>query len=115
MVLHTESEWMIAQPHLFDDVVERAPRLYQDSVGEPVERLMVGAVHTFEPVCGGSIEAERLDIGIFHFRRIVEGNIEQQCAAKRDIEHLHSLADCENRQPSRNRLLHRLDLPLVAG
>src|SRR5205823_3881166 len=50
--------------------------------------------------------AQWLNVAIALFRQIVAFDIELQCAAKGDIEHLKPLANSEDRPPARERFLH---------
>src|SRR4051794_811706 len=96
MILDGERERMIAEAHLLDDVVSRAPGFDLEALAEFIERLVMRAIDLLQPMRGGAIGPQRLDIVVFHFRRVVAGNIETESAAERDIEQLHAFADGEN-------------------
>ena len=114
MILDGEGERMIAEAHLLDDVVRSAPGFDLETFAEFIERLVMRAIHLFQPMRGGAIRSQRLDIVIFHFRRVVAGNIEVQSAAERDIEELHAFADGENRQLPFQRVLRCRKFPAIA-
>src|SRR2546423_868458 len=98
MILHSEREWIIAQPHLLDDVVRSAPSFHLKIVAQPVDSLMVRAIHFLEPMRGGALRPQGLDIMVARFRIVMAGNIQVQRSPQRDIEELHPFADCENRK-----------------
>ena len=113
MILDSQRERIIAQPHLLDDVVGLAPGLDFEAVAESIDGLVMGAVHLLEPMRCGTIGPQRLDVMILHLRRVVPRNVEVQRSAERDVKELHAFADGENRQAPFERLFCRLKFPLV--
>ena len=112
VVLHAQAEGIIAKPRLLDHVVVRAPGLDFQAGTKLVEGLMVGAVDAgnFQ---GGTVGiAEGLDVLEFEF--VVVWNIEKKGATERDIEHLQSPADGEERHPLLERTGHDGEFPGVA-
>src|SRR5438034_795793 len=51
MILDAKGERIIAQPHLLDDAVGRAPGFHFQAVAESLDRLVMGAVHFVEAMC----------------------------------------------------------------
>ena len=114
VILDREGEGIIAEPDLLDDVIGRAPGFDLEAVSEFIEGLVVRTVDLFEPMRRGPVGAERLDIVLLHFRRVVTGNVEVESAAERDVEELHALADREDRQLSLQRVFRCGKFPAVA-
>jgi hypothetical protein len=55
--------------------------------------------------------AEHLDVLV---GQIVSLDIEFKCAPERNVEDLKAFANCQNRQPARERILDSMKLPAVA-
>src|SRR4029079_1933196 len=72
------------------------------------------AVHLGKTMRCATRTAQRLNITMLLVGQIVSLDVELKCAAKCDIEDLESLANCQNRQPARERVLDSLKLPAVA-
>src|SRR5437016_2424946 len=70
MILNGERERIIAEPHLFDDVVRGAPGFDLDAFAEFVERLMMRAIDLVEAMRGGTIRPQWLDVVVLHFRGV---------------------------------------------
>ena len=104
MILHGERKWIIAQPHLFDDIIRGAPGFDFEIVAQAVDGLMVRAVDLLETVGGGAADAQGLEIVVAHFRTVMAGNVEKKCSPERHIKQLHPFADRENRKATRERL-----------
>src|SRR5439155_11432136 len=113
MILHGKRKWIIAQPHLFDDVIRGAPGFHFEIVAQPVDRLMVRAVDLFKPVRCSRVDAQGLDIVSTHFRTAMARNIEKKCSSERHIEQLHAFADRENRKAKRERLFGCANFPTI--
>src|SRR5438874_1158629 len=111
MVLDRESERIIAEPHLLDDVVGGAPGFDFEAVAEFIEGLVMRAVDLIEAMSCGAIGAQWLDIVVLHFGRVVAGNVEMQGAAESDVEELHALANREDRKLPLERVFRCLKLP----
>src|SRR5437764_15229369 len=114
MVLDRETERMIAETHLLDDVVGRAPRFDFEAVAKFIEGLMMRAVDLIEAMSCGAIGAQRLDIAVLHFGRVMAGNVEMQGAAESDVEELPALANREDRQLPLERVFRCHKFPAVA-
>src|SRR5437660_2841689 len=113
MILNAESEGIISEPDLFDDLVARAPGLDLEAFTELSNSLMMRAVHFGELMRCLRVETQPLNIVVLLFRQFMTGNIELERAAKRDVEKLHPFANCENRQTARERLINRCKFPAV--
>src|SRR4030095_13877843 len=99
MILDSESEGVIAQFHLLDDVIGGAPGLHFETGAQFVDRLMMRAIHFFKTMACFAIGSERLDIVCLLMRQVMASDVEMESAAERDIESLQSFADRENRKP----------------
>src|ERR1043166_837128 len=66
VILDGERERIIAEPHLFDDVVSGAPGFDLETVAEFVERLVMRTIDLVEAVRRAAIRPQRLDIVILH-------------------------------------------------
>src|SRR3954453_11268565 len=93
MILDRQAKRIIAEPHLLDDVVGRAPGFDFETVAEPIYRLVMGAVDQRETMGGRLVGPERLDISFLHLWRVMTRNVETKGAAERDVHYLHALAD----------------------
>src|SRR6266852_3286101 len=113
MILHGEGKRIIAQAHLLDDVVGRAPSLDGKSLRDAINRLMMRAVYFFETMTGGTVVAQRLDILIFLLGEIVAFDVKLERAAERDIENLEALANRKNRQTTRENFCDGFELPAI--
>jgi hypothetical protein len=111
VVLHGQSERMIAQAHLLNDVVGRAPRFNFATVGQSVDGLMMRAVHHIETMRRAAIVAQRLDVVIFLLGQIMTLDIELERPAERDVENLEPFADGEDGQAARERVSRCLKFP----
>lgn len=114
MILHRQGKWMIAQSHLLDDLIARAPRFHYATFGRVFNRLMMRAVYVFETMRSGAIVAQRLNVVVLLFRRIVPFDIELKRSAQRDVEELHAFADGEDGKATIKRILHSGKFPFVA-
>jgi len=112
--LHGESERIIAEPDLLDDVVGRAPRFHFATIAEAIDRLMMGAVHFCKPMRGGAIVTQWLDIVIALLRKVVTFDVELERATERDVKNLEAFANREDRNPARDRGLKCVKFPTVA-
>src|ERR1700721_1410543 len=95
MILHTDRVRMRTQSRLLDYTITRRPGLYFHSVGPPLERRVMRAVHGSESMNRIQAMSERLNV--FPFKIVVTGNIDMQGPAHRDIEHLQAAADGKDR------------------
>src|SRR3954462_8401111 len=86
VVLAREGEGIIAEPHLLDPVIGRAPGFDLETVAEFIQRLMMRAVHLLKAMGSGTVRPQRLDIVLLLVRRVMSGNSQPQRAAKRDVE-----------------------------
>ena len=112
MVLHAQAEGVVAEPHLLDHVVVRAPGLdFQAGTGL-VQGLVMGAVDAGNLNGGAAGIAQELDVLELEF--VVVRNVEMKRAAKRDIEHLQAPADGEEGQPLPDRPGHDREFPGIA-
>ena len=59
MILDAQSVRIIADFHLLDDIISRAPGLDLQPVAELVHRLVVGAVYQWNPVLCACAPAEK--------------------------------------------------------
>ena len=114
MVLDSESEGIIAQFHLLDDVIGSAPGLHFETSAQFVNRLMMRAIHFFKTMARFAIGSERLDIVRLLIRQVMACDIEMETAAERDVESLQPFADRENRKPAFDRLLDCVEFPAIA-
>src|SRR5438132_11710514 len=113
MVLHSESEGIVAQFYLLDDVVVCAPRLHFKTSTQFIDRLMMRAIHFFKTMTRAAIRSQRLDVVRFLLRQVMAGNVEMKGTAERDIESLQSFADRENRKPTFDRILDGVEFPAI--
>src|SRR5205809_637702 len=58
--------------------------------------------------------AQRLNITMLLVAQIVSLDVELERAAECDVEHLKAFANCQNRQPARERVSNSLKLPAIA-
>ena len=93
MILHREREWIVAQTHLLDDVVRSAPGFHFETVAQAVDSLVVRAIHFLQPVRGGALGPQGLDVMVAHFWTVMAGDVEEKRSPERDIKHLHPLAN----------------------
>src|SRR6266480_6016818 len=114
MVLDSESEGIIAQFHLLDDVIGSAPGLHFETGAQFVNRLMMRAIHFFKTMARFAIGSQGLDIVRLLIRQVMACDVEMETAAERDVESLQSFADRENRKPAFNRLLDCVEFPAIA-
>ena len=105
---------MIAQSHLLDDLIGRAPRFDYATFAWVLNRLMMRAVYVFETVRSGAIVAQRLNVVVLLLRRIMPFDIELKRSAQRDVEELHAFADGEDGKAAIERILHGGKFPFVA-
>src|SRR5207247_8289695 len=103
MILDREREWIIPQPHLLDNVVGSAPRFDFETVGNPIDRLMVRTVYFFESMIRSRVVTQRLNITVFLVGVLVTRNIELKRATDRDIHNLDACETAEDRQTARER------------
>src|SRR5438874_12470610 len=96
MVLDAKGKWIIAETDLLDDVVGCAPALDFETGPEPINRLMVRAVHFFKLVGRFGVGTQRLNIVIFLFGKFVTRNVELERSSESNIQQLHPLADGEH-------------------
>src|SRR6476620_860444 len=71
------------------------------------------AVHLGKTVRCATRTAQRLNITMLLVGQLVSLDVEPKCAAECDIEDLKTLANCQNRQSARERVLNSLKLPAV--
>ena len=114
MVLHSESEGIVAQSYLLDDVIGCAPRLHFEPGAEFIDRLMMRTIHFFKTMTRPAIGPQRLDVVRLLTRQVVAGDVEMKGTAERDIENLQSFADRENRKPAFDRMFDGVEFPAVA-
>ena len=95
MILHPDGIRVRANSCLFDYSVARGPGLDLDSVGQPLERLVMRAVHRRESMTRPRAVSERLDI--LYLRDVMAGNINMQGPAHRDIKNLQTPANRPDR------------------
>ena len=114
MVLYPESEGIIAQFYLLDDVVGCAPGFDFKTGAQFIDRLMMGAIYFFESMARFAIGSEPLNVVRLLIRQVMAGNVEMEGPAEADIESLQSFADCENRKPALDRLLNGVEFPAIA-
>ena len=88
MVLDSESEGVIAQFHLLDDVITGAPGLYFETDAQFIDRLMMRAIYFFKTIARFAIGPERLDIVRLLIRQVMAGDVEMKGTAEGDIESL---------------------------
>jgi len=112
--LDTESEGIIPESDLFDDVVVRAPRFDFEAFAERIDRLVMRAVYFLEAMGRFGVGTQRLNVVILLLGKFVAWNVELQRAAKRNIKKLHPFANGENRQAARERLIDRCKFPAVS-
>src|SRR6266576_6929710 len=74
----------------------------------------MGAVHFGKTMRRPTRIAQRLNIPLLLLRQIVSLDIELERTAEGHVEDLKTLANCQNRQPARERVLDSLKLPTVA-
>src|SRR5208282_1554285 len=95
MLLHPDGIRVRADSCLFDYSVARGPGLDLNSVGQPLERLVMRAVHRSESMNRLRAMSERLYIR--SLRVVMAGNINMQGPAHRDIQHLQTSANRQDR------------------
>ena len=105
MVLHSESEGIIAQFYLLDDVVGCAPGFDFKTGAQFIDRLMMGAIYFFKSMARFAIGSEPLDVVRLLIRQVMAGNVEMEGTTEGDIEALQSFANRENRKPAFDRIL----------
>ena len=88
---------MISQPHLLDDVVSSAPCFNFQAFAEPVDCLVMRAIHARKTMRRRSLAPKLLNVVIFLLGQPMPWNIELERAAKRDVENLQTLANGEDR------------------
>src|SRR6266487_1272531 len=93
MVLHAESEGIVAQSYLLDDVIGCAPRLHFETGAQFIDRLMMRAIHFFKTMARPAIGSQRLDVVRLLPRQIMASDVEMKGTAERDVERLQSFAD----------------------
>src|SRR6266513_6348962 len=98
MILHGNGEGIIAQPHLLDNIIERAPRFDFETIRDSIDRLMVRTVYFFESMLRGYVVTQRLNVLLLLFGAFMPRNVEPKYAAERDIQNLHSFANTDNRK-----------------
>src|SRR6266446_948826 len=113
MVLHSESEGIVAQFYLLDDVIGCAPRFHFETGAQFVDRLVMRAIHFFKAMTRPVIRSQRLDIMRLLLRQVMASDVEMKGTAERDIERLHSFADREYRKPAFDRLLDGVEFPPI--
>src|SRR6267142_2066131 len=74
----------------------------------------MGAVHFGKTMRCPLRTAQRLNIAMLLPWQIVSLDVELERAAECDVEDLKTFANCQNRQPTRERVLGSLKLPTVA-
>lgn len=114
VVLDAESPGVIAEPGLLDDAVAGVPRFDFECVRDAIQRLVVRAVHLLEAMTSAGVVPKRLHVRVFHFRRVMTGNVQLERTAEGDIQELQALADAEKGQAAFRRATHRGDLPAIA-
>jgi hypothetical protein len=114
MILDSQSEGIIAQFHLLDDVIGRAPGLNFQTGTELIDCLVMRAIYFFKAMPRPAIEPQRLDVVRLLIRQVMASNVEMKGTAERDIESLQSFADRENRKPAFDRLLDCVEFPTIA-
>src|SRR5438477_2773066 len=114
MVLHSESEGIIAQFYLLDDVVGCAPGFDFKTGAQFIDRLMMGAIYFFKTMSRFAIGSEPLDVARLLIRQVMAGNVEMEGTAEGDIKGLQSFANRENRKPAFDRILDCLEFPAIA-
>src|SRR6478736_739872 len=72
------------------------------------------AIHFGKTMRRATRTAQWLNIKMLLVGQVVSLDVELECAAKGDIEDLKTFANCQNRQPARERVLDSLKLPAVA-
>src|SRR6267142_6906786 len=72
------------------------------------------AVHFGKTMRRPTRTAQRLNITLLLLGQIVSFDVELKRAAECDVEDLKTFANCQNRQPSRERVLDSLKLPAVS-
>src|SRR5580700_4264969 len=95
MILHPECVRMRPKSRLLDYPITRRPGFDFHSVGQPLECLVMRAVHGSESVNRIRAVSERLDV--FPFKIVMSGNIDMQGPTHCDIEHLQAPAYCQDR------------------
>src|SRR6266403_1388048 len=113
MILHSESEGIVAQSYLLDDVIGCAPRLHFETGAQFIDCLMMRAIHFFKAMTRAAIRSQRLDVMRLLLRQVMAGDVEMKGTAERDIESLQSFADRENRKPAFDRMLDGVELPAI--
>src|SRR5207248_8399124 len=113
MVLHSESEGIVTQSYLLDDVIGCAPRFHFETGAQFIDCLMMRAIHFFKTMARFAIGSERLDVACLLIRQVMASDVEMKGAAERDVESLQSFADRKNRKPAFDRVLDCVELPAI--
>ena len=114
MVLYPESEGIIAQFYLLDDVVGCAPGFDFKTGAQFIDRLMMGAIYFFKTMARFAIGSEPLNVVRLLIWQVMAGNVEMEGTTEGDIEGLQSFADRENRKPAFHRILDCVEFPAIA-
>ena len=114
MVLHSESEGILAQSYLLDDVIGCAPRFYFETGAQFIDCLMMRAIHFFKAMTRPPIGPQRLDVACLLIRQVMASDVEMKGAAERDVEGLQSFADRKNRKPAFDRVLDCVEFPAIS-
>src|SRR5260370_30072889 len=96
MVLHSESEGIVAQSYLLDDVIGCAPRLHFKTSAQFIDRLMMRTIHFFKAMTRATIRSQRLDVMRLLLRHVMARHVKVKGTAERDIDRLQSFADRQN-------------------
>src|SRR5437764_6718433 len=72
------------------------------------------AVHVGKTMRRATRTAQWLNISLLLLGQIMSLDVELERAAECDVEDLKTFANCQNRQPARERVLDSLKLPTVA-
>ena len=113
MVLHSESEGIVTQSYLLDDVIGCAPRFHFETGAQFIDCLMMRAIHFFKTMARFAIGSERLDVACLLIRQVMASDVEMKGAAERDVESLQSFADRKNRKPAFDRVLDCVEFPAI--
>jgi len=114
MILDSQSEGIIAQFHLLDDVIGLAPGFNFQTGAQFINCLMMRTIHFFKTMARPAIGPQRLDIVRLLIGQVMASNVEMKGTAERDIESLQSFADGKNRKPVFDRLLDCVQFPAIA-
>src|SRR5205823_12922968 len=80
MVLDSESEGIIAQFHLLDDVIGGAPGFYFETSPQFIDCLMMRAIHFCKTMARFAIGSKRLDIVDLLIRQVMASDVEIETA-----------------------------------